>query len=600
MKSLFDWLDHRTGYRGLVRAALYEHIPGGARWRYIWGSTLTFAIVIQFITGIFLWIGYSPSAQTAWESVFYIQEHVPGGWIVRGIHHWTAQIMVPLLVLHLMQVVIDGAYKAPREVNYWFGVALMGIVLAMSLTGYLLPWDQKGFWATKVATNLIASVPWIGTSLQRIVVGGPDYGHQTLTRFFALHAGVLPALLVALIIGHIYLFRRHGITAKEPKKKKDAYFWPDQVLKDAIACLAVVVAVGLLVMWKRGAELTAPANPAENYSAARPDWYFMSLFQLLKFQDYFPGKDLIWGSVIIPSAILLFLLLMPLWSRWRFLHRFNIAALWCGLGGFAVLTFMAFRHDITDPNYHVAVKQAEKDARRAKELASRHGIPPIGALQLLRDDPATQGPKIFQAKCSSCHSYDGHDGLGLPIAEKDQTGAELKGWGSRDWLRAFMDPNHITTARWWGGTAFVKPPPGKEQGKMVKYILEDVPKLDEEGKKHMESVIAALSAEAALPAQTQADEKDEFLIEAGRKAIGDAGLVCTDCHEFRGEGSGTGPDLTGWASREWTIDFIKNPAHKRFYGRRNDRMPAYGERGELTDREIELVTDWLRGDLDRH
>jgi mono/diheme cytochrome c family protein len=146
----------------------------------------------------------------------------------------------------------------------------------------------------------------------------------------------------------------------------------------------------------------------------------------------------------------------------------------------------------------------------------------------------------------------------------------------------------------------VKPPPGKEQGKMVKYILEDVPKLDEEGKKHMESVIAALSAEAALPAQTQADEKDEFLIEAGRKAIGDAGLVCTDCHEFRGEGSGTGPDLTGWASREWTIDFIKNPAHKRFYGRRNDRMPAYGERGELTDREIELVTDWLRGDLDRH
>lgn len=596
MKSLFDWLDHRIGYRGLAHAALYEHIPGGARWRYIWGSTLTFAIVVQFITGIFLWIGYSPSAQTAWESVFYIQEHVPGGWIVRGIHHWTAQIMVPLLVLHLMQVVIDGAYKAPREVNYWFGVGLMGIVLAMSLTGYLLPWDQKGFWATKVATNLIASVPFIGTSLQRIVVGGPDYGHQTLTRFFALHAGVLPALLIAFIIGHIYLFRRHGITVKEPKKKRDAYFWPDQVLKDGIACLAVIVAVGLLVLWKRGAELTAPANPAENYSAARPDWYFMSLFQLLKFQDYFPGKNLIWGSVIIPSAILLFLLVMPLWSRWKFFHRFNIAALWCGLGGFAVLTFMAFRHDATDPNYHAAVKQAEKDAHRAKQLAAQRGIPPIGALQLLRDDPLTQGPKIFQAKCSSCHSYDGHDGLGLPIAEKDQTGAELKGWGSRDWLRAFMDPNHITTARWWGGTAFVKPPAGKEQGKMVKYILEDVPKLDEEGKKQMESVIVALSAEAGLPAQHVADQKDEFLIEAGRKAIGDAGLACTDCHEFHGEGSGTGPDLTGWASRAWTIDFIKNPAHKRFYGRRNDRMPNYGERGELTDKEIELVTDWLRGD----
>src|SRR4030095_10026387 len=156
--------------------------------------------------------------------------------------------------------------------------------------------------------------------------------------FFALHAGILPALLIALIVGHIYLFRRHGITAKEPKKKPDAYFWPDQVLKDAIACLAIIAAVGLLVMWKRGAELTAPANPAENYSAARPDWYFMSLFQLLKYQDFFPGKNLVWGSVIIPSTILIFLMLMPLWSRWKFLHRFNIFALWVGLAGFSVLT----------------------------------------------------------------------------------------------------------------------------------------------------------------------------------------------------------------------------------------------------------------------
>jgi ubiquinol-cytochrome c reductase cytochrome b subunit len=409
-----------------------------------------------------------------------------------------------------------------------------------------------------------------------------------------LHAGILPALLIALIVGHIYLFRRHGITAKEPKKKRDAYFWPDQVLKDAVACLAVIAAVGVLVMWKNGAELTAPANPAENYSAARPDWYFMSLFQLLKFQKYFPGQDLIWGSVIIPCAILLFLMLMPLWSRWRILHRFNIVALWGGLGCFAVLTFMAFRHDFTDPNYHAAVKQAERDALRAKQLAIQRGIPPIGALQLLRDDPLTRGPKIFKDKCSSCHSYDGHDGLGLPIAEEKMTAAELKGWGSREWLRTFMDPNHITTARWWGGTKFVK-----EQGKMVKYILEDIPKLDDAGKKQLESVIIALSAEAALPAQHQADEKDEFIIEAGRKALGESGLVCTDCHEFHGEGSGTGPDLTGWASREWTIDFIKNPAHKRFYSRRNDRMPAYGERGELTDREIELVTDWLRGDLER-
>ena len=235
--SALDWLDHRTGYRKMVHSALFEHVPGGARWRYVWGSTLSFAIVAQFVTGIVLWLGYSPSAQTAWESVFYIQEIVPLGWLVRGLHHWTAQLMVPLLVLHLMQVVIDGAYKAPREVNYWFGLGLTGLTLALSLTGYLLPWDQKGMWATKVATNLMSSVPVIGPAMQRLVVGGPDYGHHTLTRFFALHAGVLPAALVALIVGHIYLFRRHGRTVKEPKKNPDVMFWPDQVLKDAIACL---------------------------------------------------------------------------------------------------------------------------------------------------------------------------------------------------------------------------------------------------------------------------------------------------------------------------------------------------------------------------
>src|SRR5258705_7153304 len=156
-----------------------------------------------------------------------------GVWLLRGIHHFTAHVMIFLLLLHLMQVVIDGAYKAPREVNFWFGVILLQLVLALSLTGYLLPWDQKGFWATKVATNLVAVVPVLGPALQRIIVGGADYGHHTLTRFFALHAGVFPASITALVAGHIYLFRRHGITAKRPLRKRGAALWPGQVLKEA-------------------------------------------------------------------------------------------------------------------------------------------------------------------------------------------------------------------------------------------------------------------------------------------------------------------------------------------------------------------------------
>ena len=246
--SFINWLDHRTGIRALMHEALYERIPGGARWRYVWGSTLVFAFFTQVVTGIFLWMAYSPSAQTAWESVYYIQYQTQGGWLLRGIHHFMSQAMVVLLALHLMQVVIDGAYRAPREVNFWLGLILMMIVLGLSLTGYLLPWDQKGYWATRVATNLLSLVPIVGKDLQQLVVGGPDYGHHTLTRFFALHAGVLPGLLILFLGLHIALFRRHGITVKLPLKRPETTFWPEQVLRDAVACLAVLVVVLLLIV----------------------------------------------------------------------------------------------------------------------------------------------------------------------------------------------------------------------------------------------------------------------------------------------------------------------------------------------------------------
>jgi ubiquinol-cytochrome c reductase cytochrome b subunit len=604
MKTLLDWLDQRTGYRKLTHEALYEHIPGGARWRYIWGSTLTFAIGVQFVTGIALWFGYSASAQTAWESIFHLETQVPGGWILRGIHHYTAQLMVPLLVLHLMQVVIDGAYRAPREMNFWFGLALLGLTLALSLTGYLLPWDQKGYWATKVATNLLAGVPWIGEGLQKLAIGGADYGHATLTRFFALHAGVLPALLVALIVGHIALFRRHGITDKKPHRRPDAKFWPDQVLKDGIACMAVGLTVLALVWWKRGAELTGPANPAEAYSAARPDWYFMALFQLLKFQDWFeqhlPGGGMLWCAILIPSAAAAFLLLMPLLGRWKAGHAFNLGALWIGLGVYAAFTALAYWHDLRDPKYApaftAAVELAHREAARVKYLATTHGVPPEGALALLRDDAFTQAPKLFAAKCAACHSYDGKDGLGFPLADK-QSGAELKGWGTREWLRMFMDPAQIAKDHVWGGTAFVHPPEGKSRSDMVDYVLDEIPQYTPEQKAMLERVILAVSAEAGLASQKEIDARDAALIEQGRKDIGPDGLNCIDCHEFRGEGGGKGCDLTGWGSRAWTIGIIHDPTDKKFYGRRNDRMQSFGAKGELSRKQIEMLTDWLRGEV---
>ena len=134
------------------------------------------------------------------------------GWLVRGIHHFGAQAMVVLLAAHLVQTAIFGAYKRPREVNWYLGLGLLLVTLAFALTGYLLPWDQKGYWATRVATNIVGGVPLVGRALEELVVGGPAYGHLTLTRFYALHVGVLPAAALLLLAAHLALFRRHGVT----------------------------------------------------------------------------------------------------------------------------------------------------------------------------------------------------------------------------------------------------------------------------------------------------------------------------------------------------------------------------------------------------
>lgn len=595
MKKLLDWLDHRTGVKKLTHEALYENIPGGSRWRYVWGSTLSFALVVQFITGIFLWMNYSANAQGAWESVFYIQNVMSGGWLLRGIHHFMAQFMTVLLALHLMQVVIDGAYKAPREMNFWFGLILLLLTLALSLTGYLLPWDQKGFWATKVSTNIAGITPVIGPALQRLIIGGADYGHHTLTRFFALHAGVLPGSIIALLVGHIYLFRRHGITPKTPYRKRDEAFWPDQVLKDAVACFAVLATVLFLIILPRlrdphaamGAELGAPADPSEAFSAARPEWYFLFLFQFLK---YFPGESEIIGAMIIPGLVMGVIFLMPFIGNWKMGHRFNVYFLFALLGGAAMLTYLAKNEDSKNPIYQAAVKDADASAERIRELASQ-GIPPTGALTLLKNDPATQGPKLFANRCASCHRYGGTDALGL-TPKDPQSAPDLKGFGSREWLAGLLDAQHIVSSNLFGATKF-------RDGKMARFVKKDVAGFTPEQRQQLANVIKALSAESALPAQAAMDAKDADGIKQGRELIASSSMRCTECHQFhKKDEDATAPDLTGWGSHEWLVALIQNPAHERFYGKRNDRMPVFGSEGILTDAQIDMLARWLRGDAD--
>jgi ubiquinol-cytochrome c reductase cytochrome b subunit len=589
LRDGLDWLEERTGYRTLLRTALYERIPGGARWRYVWGSTLAFAIFVQFVTGVVLWAGYSANAQGAWESVYFIQYQMAGGWLVRGIHHYTTQVMVVLLVLHLMQVLVDGAYRAPREVTFWFGLALLFVVLGLGLTGYLLPWDQKGYWATKVATSIASMTPFVGVGLQQALVGGSEYGHHTLTRFFALHAGVLPATLVLLLVGHVYLFRRFGVTVREPvpENAKDAHFWPEQVLRDGVAALAVMAAVLALVLWTGGAHLGAPADPTEPYAAARPDWYFMFLFQWLK---YFPAGWEVVGAQIVPGLLVGLVAAMPIVGRWRLGHRFNLGVAASLLVGVGLLTRAAYVEDAADPGFVAAKAQAETVAERVRVLAGAPaGIPASGALSLVRADPLTQGPRLFAANRASCHRYQGHDGLGT-VPSDDQSAPDLAGFGTREWIRGLMDPERIATSSYFGATEH-------RLGRMARFVQRGLAGFGPEDRERLDLALVAVSAEAQLPRQAAADSAQMGLIEAGRALIRDGTVECARCHVFHEmtEGDG-GPVLTGWGSREWMLGMVHDPSAEAYYGSNNDRMPSFGAEERLTREQIGLIVDWLRED----
>jgi ubiquinol-cytochrome c reductase cytochrome b subunit len=624
MKLILDWLDDRTGYRALVEEALREHIPGGARWRYVWGSTLTFTFVVQVVTGFALWAGYSPSSSTAWESVYFIQHEMTFGWLLRGVHHFAAQAMVLLMAIHLLQVVIDGAYKAPREVNFWLGLVLMQIVLGLGLTGYLLPWDQKGYYATRVATEIMGSTPGIGPQIQQLAQGGSSYGHHTLTRFFALHAGILPALLVAFLGLHIYVFRRHGITAKQPYRKPDAEFWPDQVLMDAVACLAIL-AILLLLAVKFGAELTAPANPASGYSAARPEWYYLFLFRFLKFgwvshMGEVTGLGEAFGAVVVPGALMTVIALMPFIARIRGGHRFNVAFLVVTVLGAAGLTGVALYEDwFADTpdgrSFRAAVAQAHKDGQRTVALAqSPTGIPPEGAISLLLNDPLTQGPRLFQTRCSDCHRWNGQDGLGNDVVILDEKNPDappklvppkapdLATFGSRGWIKSALSnfADHMKPTL----DATVAPEKAKElaAGTMADWSKENGPLLTKDSNKaSFEAIVEFLYAQSgrqdALPQNHPQVLAGREIFKTGKLADGELSTACSDCHTMviPGENeplSTAGePILTRYGSEAWLTQMLLNPdAH---YGSSN-AMPAF--HGQLSDQELKMLSRWIIGD----
>lgn len=212
ISKLGDWLDERASWRQIWEVMFLRKIPK-VNWLYTLGSASLFVAVNQIITGILLTIYYVPTPDHAYDSVQYISTQIPAGWLIRGLHHWGASAMVVLVVLHMLRVILYGAYKFPREVTWFSGVFLLLITIGFGFTGYLLPWDQKAFWATTVGTQIAGAAPGIGEWVLRVLRGGEDLTAITLARFFGVHVWVLPALLLLLIVVHIYLVFKNGISA---------------------------------------------------------------------------------------------------------------------------------------------------------------------------------------------------------------------------------------------------------------------------------------------------------------------------------------------------------------------------------------------------
>ncbi len=291
-KAIQVWLEERLGLEGVREFIAHKTVPvhSATAWYYFGGITL-FLFVIQVLTGILLLLYYKPTASEAYESVQFIMTRVQFGWLVRSIHSWSANLMILSAFMHMFSVVFLHSYRRPRELTWLSGIVLLGLALAFGFSGYLLPWNTISYFATKVGTDMAASVPWVGHAVARYLRGGDDVGGGTLTRFFGFHVAVLPGAMTLFLLLHLALVQKFGISV--PPRFEESYqragrsiphmpFFPNFFLRELMAwyaALGVLGSLAALFPW----ELGAKADPFASAPAGiRPEWYFLAAFYTLK------------------------------------------------------------------------------------------------------------------------------------------------------------------------------------------------------------------------------------------------------------------------------------------------------------------------------
>ncbi|HEY3346494.1 MAG TPA: cytochrome bc complex cytochrome b subunit, partial [Nitrospirota bacterium] len=343
-KALLRWFDIRIGGKSEdIDRLMRKPIKGGARWMFSLGALNLYLFVNQMLTGIFLNLYYVPSPDHAYDAVKFIQSETDFGWLVRGLHFWGASAMIVSLMLHVTRVYTFGAYKKPRELMWLSGALLLLLTVGFAFTGYLLPWDQKAYWATVVGTNVAGTAPVLGPYIVKVLRGGAEVSNITLTRFFTIHTMFLPWTLAAVAAFHLTLQQLvdHTPPWNPEKAKVVAPFFPDQVLKDMVAALGVFVLL-IVLAYSAPPTLEALADPTDKTYNPRPEWYFFFLFQLLR---YFEGRLEIIGTMVIPNLFVVVLLALPFIDRNPELNPRKrpvaMSALVFVLAGYITLTLLA-------------------------------------------------------------------------------------------------------------------------------------------------------------------------------------------------------------------------------------------------------------------
>lgn len=504
-----DWVENRTGIETFIRSFLFEEIPASAGWAQVFGSVAVFLFLSQAFSGILLAFNFAPTPGEAYNSLTYIMRSVTAGKMIHGLHHWGATMMIIAVMIHMVQVFIYGAYKKPRETTWIVGVTLFLITLAFGLTGYLLPWDNKAYWGTTVTTTIAGQAPFVGGYLQRLMGAEDGVGVVTFARFYDLHTLILPGLMALLVIVHVYLVRRHGITPAPSDARPPVKFFPRQVFRDTIAifiAFAILFMASLLV----NVPLDRLADPTDTTYIPRPDWYFLFLFQALKF---FKGPLEPIGSVVLPSAAIALLFAIPFLDRSR-VRRLNqrlvaIAITIFAVAGWGALTMAAI---VTTP-------PANPDGGGAK--AGWTGWASFSPEELA-------GAGYFrQERCESCHNLvDGDPKVGPNLAS-------LPVRRSAEWMiEHFKNPSQLIPGS-------NMPPihlPDTALNALSAFLLKLTPE----------------NAARLMSAPPNAVDGAQLFVTSG----------CGGCHKVNGIGGEMGPSLNGVSTRrskEWIEGHFDNP-----------------------------------------